>query len=586
MLALLFAAVHPFHLWYGQEVRMYTVGGALTLAALLCTIHWLQGKPATRRGFILLYILSGASALYVLTYAAFALIAINTIVLVTLVKHQQAVRLRGWIGAQIALLLLFAPWIPIVVRQILEPPVPRWRTPWTEASEFIATVGESLGALVIGQTPPFEYLGLLWPIVALLCCILAFLGVRTESRAIKQVDSILLLLIYIFVPILLIYAITVSITPIYHVRYLFIFAAPFTLVIARALRTATRRNRIAGTLSLLLVLALQMLSLNRFWSNPIYRSDDHRQAVADLAADWRPGDAILVNAGWAYTALEVYWPRKPMPATAARPAPLAEPVRLSAIGTKGSSNDFAAGHHAPLFISGSINGNPNLGWGAAESDFFAMSTAETERALAELAAQYRRVWHYRIYDTVSDPDGLIRGLLKADTDPIVDLPYPGRDFLRVERYDSNTLPIPYPNKDNSEDNVDFGNALHLLSHTTPQKIRAGETLYVNLNWRTLPGLAEPASPLSMSLRLYVDESTLVAQADESPIPGTESRAVNDNFEQVLALPVPSSVAPGVYYLELIVYSQADGIPLAPTAGPDTLFDQRRRLDEISVLQSE
>ncbi len=68
-----------------------------------------------------------------------------------------------------------------------------------------------------------------------------------------------------------------------------------------------KRALLGGGLLSLLVL-VSILSLAEFWSNPRYRADDHRQAVATLAAEWRPGDVILANAGWIYPIIDVYWP--------------------------------------------------------------------------------------------------------------------------------------------------------------------------------------------------------------------------------------------------------------------------------------
>ena len=45
------------------------------------------------------------------------------------------------------------------------------------------------------------------------------------------------------------------------------------------------------------------VTLQAFWFDPAFRADDHRAAVRELQARWRPGDVVVVNAGWAYTAL-------------------------------------------------------------------------------------------------------------------------------------------------------------------------------------------------------------------------------------------------------------------------------------------
>ncbi|MEZ4836054.1 MAG: hypothetical protein R2873_29330 [Caldilineaceae bacterium] len=88
-----------------------------------------------------------------------------------------------------------------------------------------------------------------------------------------------------------------------------------------------------------------------------------------------------------------------------------------------------------LLTTGSVDGEPSLGWGLAESDFYAMPSAQALTALDNVAADHARIWHYRLYDTVSDPAGLLRAKLDTLGALTVDMPFPDRDFVRLQRYD-------------------------------------------------------------------------------------------------------------------------------------------------------
>ena len=136
------------------------------------------------------------------------------------------------------------------------------------------------------------------------------------------------LIFYILGPIAILYVITATLTPLYHVRYLFTYAAPMMLVVAAVIYALAQRHKLAGWWMGLLFVVGSFASLYEFWFNPIYRADDHRQAVADLAANWRPGDVILVNAGWAYTPLAVYWPTELVGAKGSLPPRIEEIGRL------------------------------------------------------------------------------------------------------------------------------------------------------------------------------------------------------------------------------------------------------------------
>ena len=76
VLAVWLAAVNPFHLWYGQEVRMYTIGAALGLLCLWATLRFFD-QESRAWGWLIVYVAAAASGLYTLYYFAFALIALN-----------------------------------------------------------------------------------------------------------------------------------------------------------------------------------------------------------------------------------------------------------------------------------------------------------------------------------------------------------------------------------------------------------------------------------------------------------------------------------------------------------------------------
>ncbi len=231
----------------------------------------------------------------------------------------------GW-ARKLAVLLLWLPWLPIFWRQATDPPVPPWRAPWNSLAAFAGSLAETLAALLVGQTPPAAITpaaggpptaGAAWPwaiVTVLLLIGMLVLGVTRAGR--RTTDwartrlwlAVATVLLYVFVPIAILYAATLLGTPIYHVRYLALYAPLFLLVPAWLVANATSLRTWLGAALWAALLATFALALFTYWTNPIYRADDHRAAVADLAQRWRPGDAILANAGWVYPILTTYWP--------------------------------------------------------------------------------------------------------------------------------------------------------------------------------------------------------------------------------------------------------------------------------------
>lgn len=550
------AAVAPFHIWYAQEVRMYTLGAALGLLCLWALLQWFATR---QKRWLVVYAFAAAAGLYTFYYFLFLLAALA---LCALLQARKARDLWPWLAANGAAGLLFAPWMGIFWQQATDPPVPPWRARWTSLGDAGASLSEALAAYLVGQTP----VGPVWLWAALAAAaLLLFATAGTGARR----DRITLLT-FMLVPTAAIFLVSAFATPLYHVRYLFAGAAPFALLLGSLVAALWQRKAWLGAALLAAIVAVSALSLHDFWVNPAYRADDHRGAVQALAQNWRPGDAILVNAGWVYPALEVYWPREPE--AAPLPPPLAPPVRLGALQ---QSPDQSA---VPVIVTGSVDGAASLGWGKPESDFFPLSRVETLAGLENLSTRFSRIWHFRLYDTVSDPDGVIRGWLegKTATEQVIDIP--GRDFGRVELRRT-ARPAPEPG-------VGFaplayeGDTLRLLDAQIPPAAAKGAWLYLPLLWEAQPGMSALGVGLSSSLRLVDGGGVTVAQQDGPLLPPTTEWHAGERVPTVLAVGVPAEFT-GSLTVELVIYRQDDGTPLT-TLDSRAVDGQRVRLGTVAV----
>jgi hypothetical protein len=290
--------------------------------------------------------------------------------------------------------------------------------------------------------------------------------------------------------------------------------------------------------------------------------------VETLAELWRPGDAILINAGWVYPAVSIYWPTELPSPTSSRPPAIAAFVRLSEVG----STETAFPDRAPLvFRTGSVNGDVNLGWGLPQSDFYAISDSDTIKALETLATKYRHIWHYRLYDTVSDPNGVIRRWLNENASLEFSQAIPGRDFLLLEGYRTSAAFTP---PDATDAGIHFPEAsVRLLAYSHSPSIAAGETLYVTLVWEVVEGAP---SPLSLSLRLYDGQGQFLLQKD-TPLDATHPGA-----SQSLALPLPAGLPPADYQVSLVVYAPETLAPITAMSVEGNELASPLRLGGITV----
>lgn len=556
-IAVLLTAINPFQLMYAQEVRMYTMATTWTMLTWWATSAYLSAarSPTRHTGrFLGIYIAAAVAGLYTLYYFLFWLAILVPLVAFTLLPRQgrnTSVELRRWLLAQAVVLVAWLPWLPIFVRQAVNPPVPPWRTPWESPAGFAASLLEALASPLIGQSSPSPAVA---PWAMLVVAITAAFVVYTKNKSGHDTVSSRMLPILLFGPVVLIFAVSLWLTPLYHVRYLVTYSVLFPIIIALLIVRLRRGSMVTGALVLLLTIIVSAASLANFWRAPQFRADDHRSAVASLAQAWRPGDAILVNAGWVYPVLAVYWPDLPGGPSKAAPPPIHAYPRLTAFLEEPTPFPAAnADRISPVAIrSGSVDGSPTLGWGRPESDFFAVSTRDTLNALEAVAASHARLWHYRLYDTVSDPTGVIRTWIDTWGAPFADTVFPGPSYLRLQGI---TLagPLPVMGAAVAQDTT-FGPDVRLRQAHVPSTVHAGSYLYTVVIWDAIT--AAPSDPLSISLRLYTQEGALISQAD-TPLPSSHAP-----YTETLALPIPAVTAPGAYTLDLLVYRQADLSPIA------------------------
>jgi mannosyltransferase len=557
----LLVATSPYNLWYSQEVRMYTLGAVLGLAALWCAL----GVVADRRPrYSAGYILAAGAGLYVLYYFAFLLVVLSLSVAGWLAVRRRWRPLRVWLLAHLGVLLLYLPWLPIAWRQATDPPVP----PWRSFIPFDRIAVESWTALALGQS---VQPGQVWPALVV-AAILFGLGLIYQTSNVKRQasnlqlptsniqlptsnlqppTSNLFLATYTFVPLALICLVSL-VTPLYHVRYLFTYAPPFYILLGAGLAWLSRRAWPAAAVAALVVLGGSAFSIRELHANPRYAADDWRAAVDFIAERWRPGDVILVNAGYAYTGFVTYYS-----------GPIAGRLRLTDFQPAAWPAD------RPLVLqTGILGGSPDLGWGDPASDFYATTQADTLAALERVTQSFPRIWVLRIYDTVADPGGSIRAWLAANTTPFEDRLFAGEAYMRVQGFMSPAQPGP---PGNAETPLEKG--MTLAGWQSPPSAAAGRPLDVVLWWRAA---APPGADYAVSLKLWATgdqgSADLAAQQDEWPLGSllfTSAWPPGRLIRHPMRLILPAGLAPGQYWLNVEMYDPATVRPLSRQDGQGT-----------------
>jgi mannosyltransferase len=549
----LLVAVSPYNLWYSQEVRMYTLGAVLGMLALWCALNVERNSLTSAAG----YALAAALGLYVLYYFAFLLLALNLYIILSLLHRRQLQPLRTWLVAQAAVLILYLPWLSTAWRQATQPPVPAWRA-------FIPlriVLLEAWTALSLGQSVQVAYV---WPLLILTGTLFLLGLIFRRTRPRPTATSLPpdpgvgfsgqgLLAVYTFGPLALIYLAS-YIAPLYHVRYVFTYSPPFYVLLGAGLAWLARRIWPLAAVAGLVVLGGSAFSILQMHANPEYAADDFKSAVEFIAQHWRPGDVVLINAGYAYTGFAYYYD-----------GAIAGRMRLSDYGQSPVRPSQA--HDRPLLLTtGSITEDPNLGWGDPDSDFYATTQAETAAALEQVTHDFQRIWMLRIYDTVTDPQGFVRQWLATNTTPFETQLFGGQAFMRVQGFMSNYQPMPPPS-----DPVHLQGGVSLLAWRPGSDIheRAGQPLDVVLWWQVAERSVLLDRPYAVSLKLWGtrsqgSESFLAAQQDEWPLGNlllTPQWPPDQPMRHPMRLWLPPDLPAGQYRLTLEMYDPSTLEPL-------------------------
>ncbi len=549
-------AVSPFHVWYSQEARMYSLALALSLGVVLA----LQGIVARREASPwpwVGYALIGTLALYAHFYTSFVLLFANVAFggwwLVRVAREGWQV-MRGplirWAAAQAVILLLFVPWGRFATEQYA-----------TNASYWHGALG--LGQIVRdtalafatgdrGHTPLTHAAALALVATALLGLQAAAQnGSAPQSRGLSRGERALWLLLWLAVPVAALFAISHD-RPKFAARYL-LPALPALLLLAAAggarLASLARERRlpparrlrhwlaVAGLLLAgALIVSASVVSLQMQYFDKALARPDFR-AVADYVERYaEPGDTVVLVGGHSDPAFAYYFdgdlPVHPMPP-----------------GLLPSTRE-------PL-------------------DYRAVTQ------LAEIAAGRKRLWLVLWQHRLADPTEVILSHL-LHTCPRLDVGQTFHDvallLFSVVDCDLGGRPGPaHPF------HAEFGGQMRLLGYDLTSTTVAPEaTLHLTLYWEAMDDVVTNYTTFVQLLgpdgRIYAQHDRLTGD-DAYPTSRWQPGAVVFNAH---TLTVSPDALPGIYKLIAGLYVNEGNLPRLPVTCPAGAVDDAVVLAEIKV----
>lgn len=290
LLAALLVSLSRFGIWWSQEMRMYALAALLAALSLWAAVRfWDRGRLTDGT----LYVLFTAAGLYTL-YLSVSVFAVANLVWLWVLwrsKHRWREAIR-WAGAQIAVLLFFAPWLIYALGRI-----PTWSSASPVKLDVFLRIYWTV--LTLGIPVNVEHYGWLTiPLLMVFLLGLAALFWRARRRWRVGRNGALLLL-GLLLPAGVVYAVslpreTFFYSPQLAPRYLLIFAPAFYVLLAWGLSLLGRGRRWpVGAVLTAFVVAVAGFGLWEYYPGRVLL-DDYKALAATLRAHQRADDAVVL----------------------------------------------------------------------------------------------------------------------------------------------------------------------------------------------------------------------------------------------------------------------------------------------------
>ena len=273
LLAAFLLAINPFHVWYSQEARMYTLLVVASIGAMFFLVRNLQSAKLWNWLGLAFFVSFGINAHH---FALFIPLIQFTFIVLSLRRNYQL--LRPWAGSQLMAGLSLTPWIITVLD---------WgHFYFSSASSRPVTLSDPLKTL---WNFSFGYTETVTPgiviLVSLFVILLAF-----AAFSILQNDARQLLLLWLLLPPIVTFLLSLRL-PMYLDRYLIVAFPPFLLLISAGIyhfRQPVLRFAIVAVVTGTMLVGLYRV----YYDTLVYSRADWRGVGQYLENNGQPGDII------------------------------------------------------------------------------------------------------------------------------------------------------------------------------------------------------------------------------------------------------------------------------------------------------
>jgi len=339
LIAALLLATCPYHVYYSQEARNYSLLVVLTLVCMEAFVRVLRGGGWAAQAA---YVIASALLFYTHAHAVFVLAVPVLYVGVTYARREgeRPPGLRRWLRLELLVALAAAPWIGPFLARVATQQSSFWiaRPTWWDLGRSLSQYAGSKPALVV------------------IAAAVVAEGVRGLAAARARGDAPvpaatperpgLLLTLWVTVPLLAPFLLSQAMTPFFLARASIASLPALHLVTARALGRLPRAVLRWGVVAV--VAAASLVNQWLYFQAP--GKEQWREAAAWVQATASPGDLVVFDAGYGQPGFDHYARRADLTRLALR-RDLAAPAgaqELAAALASGTSRVFVVRFQRPV----------------------------------------------------------------------------------------------------------------------------------------------------------------------------------------------------------------------------------------------
>jgi mannosyltransferase len=285
-------ALSAFHISYAQEARAYTLMTMLALISMYCFMRLLDSKKWV---FLIGYLVSSILLMYTHFYGLFIVLAqgIYFLSLPLLSKGRLKLTFKQWLALQGLLIILYLPWLKILITQLLTIQNGYWIPApmlWSLIESFLEYSNKSKKLLLCFLMLSFF-------------SVLTFKGELYRKMPLQSLKNYLwntrvsisrptyLLILWLAVPILLPFVVSKFSTPIYYTRYTIIASLAFYILIAIGLKNLN--SKYMTLVAFVFIVIISRGAIKGYYT--YYYKAQWKEAAQYLDGQAQANDLLLFN---------------------------------------------------------------------------------------------------------------------------------------------------------------------------------------------------------------------------------------------------------------------------------------------------